>query len=394
MKTVLTGGKIITPYRILEDCCLVIEDGKIQDIVSKDTPVPADEVIDVKGRYISPGFIDLHIHGGGGFDFLDGTLEAVEGVAKTHMRHGTTTLTPTTTSCSIEEMYTLFDAVKLAQKEMKDGPNLPGMHLEGPYVNPARCGAQDASYLRAINKEEICAMLDYVPVCRMSIAPELEGGMEIGRVLRDRGIVTSICHSEAMYDEVIEACENGYSMVTHFYSGNTFLQRRTHRRELGIVETGYLVDELTVECITDGIHLPPELLGYILRFKPWDKITLCTDAVRGVDLPEGTIIKLGSLTRGQDCLIQGGVSMMMHGRSYGGSIATTDRCVRTMVQQAHVPLEAAVRMMSLNPARAMGFNTKGRIAIGMDADLCMFGEDIVVDAVMVGGRMTHNAMNA
>lgn len=394
MKTVIKGGRVITAYRILQDHGLVIEDGKIQEIFSGDYNGTADEVIDVKGRYISPGFVDLHIHGGGGHDYMDGTVEAVIEASKTHMHHGTTSLTPTLTSGPWNEMLTAVDAYMEAKKVIQDGPNLLGMHMEGPYVSMTRSGGQLPQYVRPINLEEIRALLDHCPdIVRMNAAPEEPHGIELGRILRDRGILASIGHADNMYDNVLEACENGYSLITHFYSGCTMLERRTHRRELGMVETGYMLDEMNVELICDGIHLPPEVLKLVFKQKPWHLITLTTDSSRGADLPEGTEIRTGNKNSGKRCIVKGGVSMRWDGLAYGGSVCTTDRCVRTAVQQANVPLVDAVRMMSLNPARLIGAASKGSIAIGKDADLCFFGDDIHVVATMVGGRMLHNQMD-
>lgn len=394
MKTVIKGGRVITAYRILQDHGLVIENGKIQEIFSGDYNGTADEVIDVKGRYISPGFVDLHIHGGCGHDYMDGTVEAVIEASKTHMRHGTTSLTPTLTSGPWNEMLTAVDAYMEAKKVIQDGPNLLGMHMEGPCVSMTRPGGQLPQYVRPINLEEIRALLDHCPdIVRMNAAPEEPHGIELGRILRDRGILASIGHADSMYDNVLEACENGYSLITHFYSGCTMLERRTHRRELGMVETGYMLDEMNVELICDGIHLPPEVLKLVFKQKPWHLITLTTDSSRGADLPEGTEIITGNKYSGKRCIVKGGVSMRWDGLAYGGSVCTTDRCVRTAVQQANVPLVDAARMMSLNPARLIGATSKGSIAIGKDADLCFFGDDIHVVATMVGGRMLHNQMD-
>lgn len=393
MKTVIVNGRIITPYRILDGYGLVVEEGKITDLFQGEYPHPADRVMDVKGMYVSPGFIDTHTHGSGGYDYMDGTVEAVEGAVKTHMRHGTTSIMPTTMTSTLEEIYGALDSYMEAKKQIQNGPNLLGIHLEGPYVSPLRNGGQDKNYLRAIDLNEITEMLDHCPdIRRITAAPEEPNGLALGRLLRDRGILASIGHSDAMYEDVLAACENGYSLVTHYYSGNSTLARKTHRRELGIIETAYLIDNLDVEIICDGIHLPPELLSLILRQKPWNNIILTTDSNRGVDMPEGSEVMLGSKKNGQICYVEGGVAMMWHRKSYGGSIATMDRCVRTLVKQVHIPLEAAVRMASLNPARVFGLKRKGTIAVGMDADLCVFDEDICVSTVMVGGQVTCSAM--
>ena len=393
MKTVLINGRVITPYRELANSGVAVENGKITEVFQGEYTRPADQVIDVKGRYISPGFIDMHTHGGGGADYMDGTVEAVMQAAKTHMAHGTTSIMPTTMTSTMEELYTTLDCVKEARGTMQDGPNILGVHMEGPYVHPDRCGAQDATYLRIPEPEEIRELLDYSPVIRrISAAPELPHGLELGRILRDRGILASICHSSAMYEDALSACENGYTLVTHYYSGNTSLERIKARRTLGMIETAYLIDDLSVELISDGIHLPPELLRLILHGKSMDRIILTTDSMRGAGLPEGLIVKLGSLKNGQDTIIEGGVAMMMHRKSYGGSVCTTDRAVRTLVKMVGISVQDAVRMISLNPARLIGEKTKGIIAPGMDADLCIFDDNITMDGVMVMGNLTVNRL--
>ena len=324
---------------------------------------------------------------------MDGTPEAVINAAKTHMRYGTTSIMPTTMTSSMEELYAALTAYREAARTMKDGPNLLGVHLEGPYVSPARNGAQDPAFLREPTEKEIVALLDDFPeIKRISAAPEVPGGMRLGQIMRERGLLPSIGHSDAMYEKVLEACENGYRLVTHFYSGNSTLARITHRRELGIIETAYLVDDLYVEIIADGIHLPPELLRLILSGKSWNRIILITDSMRGASMPEGSIVKLGSQKNGQDTIIEGGVAMMMHRRSYGGSVCTTDRCVRTMYKQAGLPIEKAVQMITLNPARLLNLRTKGAIAPGMDADLCIFDDDICMAGVMVRGKLLMNKL--
>lgn len=389
MKTVICGGRVITPYRIIQDAGIAVEGGTITEVFEGKYEKSCDKMIDAKGYYISPGFIDLHVHGGGGHDFMDGTPECVIEAAKSHMNYGTTSLTPTTLTCRDDELFRFFDCYEKAKTMMVDGPNLLGIHMEGPYVSHQRSGGQDSGYIKEPSADHYTKVLNRsADIIRISAAPEVPGGMDLGRELRKRGIVASICHSDALYPQVLEACENGYNMVTHFYSGNSTLCRINARRHLGIIESAYLIDDLWVEIISDGIHLPPELLQLILRGKSTDRICLTTDSSRGAGMAEGQTIKLGSLANGQDAIIEGGVSMMMHRRSYGGSVCTTDRCVRTMVKLAGVKMEDAVRMMSLNPARVIGAKNKGIISPGMDADICIFDDNIEIKSVMVGGNIT------
>ena len=391
MKHALINGRVVTPYRVIPLGGVVMEDGRILTVFEGDCRGTAETVTDVDGCYISPGFIDLHTHGGGGHDYMDGTAEAFIGAAKTHMRYGTTALLPTTMTCADEELWRAFACYREAKANMRGGPHLLGLHLEGPYFDQTRHGAQDTRYLKLPEPEHTHKVLEHADsIARISLAPELPGAMALAGALRERGIMASIGHSNARYDEVLEACENGFSLVTHFYSGNTMLSRIDARRVLGIVETAYLIDELAVEIICDGIHLPPELLRLILRQKPHDKICLITDSMRGAGLPEGQTVKLGSLANGQDAILEGGVAWMPHRRSYAGSVCTMDRCVRTLVRSVGVPVEDAVRMASLSPARAIRRYSKGVLAPGMDADICVFDEDIHIQSVYVAGVQTWN----
>jgi len=223
-------------------------------------------------------------------------------------------------------------------------------------------------------------------IVRISLAPELEGGIELGKELKKRGIIASIGHSDANFDVCKEAVEAGFSLITHFYSCCSTIHREGPYRVLGIVEAGYLMDELQIETISDGIHLPPDLLKYIVKFKGVENISLITDSNRGADMPNGAHILLGSLAHGQDCVIHDGVAIMPDFKCFAGSICTTDRCVRTMVQQADVSLVDAIRMMTENPARVLGLSTKGNIKVGYDADLIIFDDDIRISSVYVAGQ--------
>lgn len=387
MRTAIINARVITPYRVLEGCGVLMENGRILSLQERLSPADADEVFDADGLYASPGFIDMHTHGGGGHDFMDGTPEAFDGASKAHLKHGTTSLTPTTLSCSDEELYATVRCYETAKAEMKDGPNLLGLHLEGPYFSPAQAGAQDPKHLRLPDPEHIQSILNAsASIARVSAAAELPGALELGDELRKRGILASIGHSDAYYADVVKAVEHGYSLVTHLYSGMSMLRRIGAWRKLGLVESAYLLDELNVEIIADGCHLPPELLRLIFKLKPLDHICLTTDSMRGAGLPEGSVVKLGSLENGQDVILENGVAMLMDRSAFAGSVCTADRCVRTAHKLAGVPMADAVRMMTANPARLLGARNKGVLAAGYDADLCVFDDDVRIKAVLVGGR--------
>lgn len=392
MKTVFTNGRIILTDRILDGYSVIVEDGVISDVTKGNTA--ADKVVDLGGRYLAPGFIDMHTHGAGGHDFMDGTEEAIKGACMTHLSHGTTSIVPTTLTCLNSELFNFFEVFRKVKADWHEGPNLLGIHLEGPFFNAAQAGAQDPKFLQLPTRENFMPILEAggADIMRISVAVELEGALELGEELKKRGIIAAIGHSDATYAEVAKAVGAGYSFVTHLYSGMSALHRVGPYRVLGVVESAYLFDELGVEIISDGKHLPPELLRLIVKNKGIDNICLITDSMRGAGMPEGSRPKLGSLTNGQETLISDGVAMMPDLKAFAGSVCTTDRCVRTMYKLAGVSLPDAVRMMTANPAKVLGINgSKGAIAKGMDADLVVFDEDINISAVYVGGEPRYAA---
>lgn len=347
-------------------------------------------LIDVGEQYLSPGFIDLHTHGGGGHDFMDGTEECFERAAAAHMRHGTTALLPTTLTSSTEELYRAIDCFKQAQRTGVGGPELLGLHLEGPYFNPKQAGAQDSRYLKSPDPKEYKEILDYGEgaICRWSVAVELEGALELGDLLRERGIIGSIGHSNAELGQVEAAYHHGYRLLTHFYSAMSGIVRKGGFRRLGIIESGYLLDEMDVEIIADGCHLPPELLRMICKLKDNTRISLVTDSMRGAGMPDGSSI-LGSLKDGQKVVIEDGVAKLPDRTAFAGSVATTDRLVRVMCQEAGLEVTQAVRMATENPARVAGVaHRKGRIAPGYDGDLVIFDNKIRVSCVVCKGHVT------
>ena len=392
IKTAFSNGRIILADRILDGYSVTVEDAVISAVTRGNTA--ADKVVDLKGRYLAPGFIDMHTHGAGGHDFMDGTEETIKGACMTHLSHGTTSIVPTTLTCLNSELFEFFEVYRKVKAEWHEGPNLLGIHLEGPFFNAAQAGAQDPKFLQLPTRENFMPILEAggSDIMRISVAVELEGALELGRELKKRGIIAAIGHSDATYAEVAKAVEAGYSFVTHLYSGMSALHRVGPYRVLGVVESAYLFDELGVEIISDGKHLPPELLRLIVKNKGVDNICLITDSMRGAGMPEGSRPKLGSLTNGQETLIRDGVAMMPDLKAFAGSVCTTDRCVRTMYKLAGVSLPDAVRMMTANPAKVLGVNDrKGAIAKGMDADLVVFDDGINISGVYVGGELRYAA---
>jgi N-acetylglucosamine-6-phosphate deacetylase len=389
MRVVLENAVILSPLRKFMGT-VIIQGRTIAEVVegTEYQRQPDDVVIPAAGRYLSPGFIELHTHGAGGHDFLDGSLAAVTAACRTHLAHGTTALLPTTLSSTDEELFENLAVIDQAARLQDGMPEILGTHLEGPYFSPEQNMAQDKRYIKVPRPEEYRNIFAHCPSIRIwSVAPELPGAMEMGRWMQENGIIGSIGHSNAVYEDVLRARENGYSMITHFFNGMSRLTRKEAKMYLGVAESGLCFDDLTVEIIADGCHLPPSLLKLIYRVKGPDRICLVTDSMRaaGTDVSEST---LGSLKNGQRVIIEGGVAYMPGKASFGGSIATADRLIRTMYHQADVPLTEAVKMMTLTPARMLGVDHRiGTIAPGREADLVLFDENISVSLVMIKGKV-------
>ncbi|MEG1524353.1 MAG: N-acetylglucosamine-6-phosphate deacetylase [Clostridia bacterium] len=378
---VVDGGSIM-PGGIL------IENGKIAAILPLDASVVGAEVIEGGGAYASAGFIDSHTHGAGGFDYMDGTVESYVGACRMHLSHGTTTLLPTTLASSFEELRKSVDSFRKAQELLKDEQCLLGMHLEGPYFAMNQKGGQDPRYIKNPDYNEYSQVTEYAngAIYRWSIAPELPGAMEMGDYLTAHGILPTIAHTDATYDDCVEALKHGYTHVTHLYSCTSTITRKSGFRILGVTESAYCLDGLTVELIADGCHLPPELLNMIVKCKGVDKISLVTDSLRPAGLNVQTTI-IGSLEDGRECIVEDGVAKLPDRSAFAGSIATADRLVRTMWKRAGVPLTDTISMMCENPARLLRVDDrKGRLLPGKDADVVLFDEDVNVKSVYYLGR--------
>ena len=386
----LKNGTLITPFRYIRGGTVVLQDGVIVGVHDRDVDVPDAVELDVEGRYVAPGFIDIHVHGGGGHDFMDGTDTAFLKIAELHAQYGTTSLVPTTLTAEKENLLQTLDNYERANQQNERGANFLGIHLEGPYFALSQRGAQDPRYIRNPDPAEYEEILAYSSsITRWSAAPELAGAIPFGRRLREKGILAAIAHTDAVYDEVLEAYENGYTLATHLYSAMSGVTRRNAFRYAGAIESALLLD-MDVEIITDGIHLPPPLLKLVYKIKGADRTALITDAMRAAGMPEGNSI-LGSLTNGLPVLVEDGVAKLPDRSSFAGSVATTNQLVRNMVQLADVSLLDAVRMASTTPARLMGVESrKGSLVAGKDADLVVFDENIAVDTTIIRGNLVYS----
>jgi N-acetylglucosamine-6-phosphate deacetylase len=295
---------------------------------------------------------------------------------------------PTTLTGSAEDIIKTLATYEQALPQNDAGAQFMGVHLEGPYFAMNQRGAQDPRYIRDPDPEEY----EYIAskskhIKRWSAAPELNGAIPFARFLRSRGILASLAHTDAVYEEVIDAFENGYTLATHLYSAMSGVTRRNAYRYAGVIESAFLIDEMDVEVIADGVHLPAPLLKLIFKIKGANKIALITDAMRAAGMPPGESV-IGNLHTGLKVIVEDGVSKMPDRSSFAGSVATADRLVRTMIRMAGVSLSEAIQMMTLTPARIMNIaDRKGSLETGKDADIVIFDENISIDTTMVKGKV-------
>ncbi len=386
----INNGRIITPGGIIPNGSVLVKDGKILAVEASDLNISDITTLDAKGQYISPGFIDIHVHGGGGYDFMDNTKEAFLEIAKLHARFGTTSMYPTTLTGPTEDIIKTLEVYENANPFNTEGSEMMGLHLEGPYFAMNQRGAQDPRYIRDPNPEEY----EYIvskskSIKRWSAAPELKGAITFAKYLRANGILVSLAHTDAIYEEVIEGFENGYELATHMYSGMSGVTRRHAFRYAGVIESVFLIDEMNVEVIADGIHLPAPLLKLIFKIKGPGKIALVTDAMRAAGLPRGESV-IGNKHTGIKVIVEDGVAKLPDRSSFAGSVATADRLVRTMIQLAGVSLADSIRMITETPAAIMNISErKGSLAVGKDADIVLFDENISVGTTMIKGNIVY-----
>lgn len=393
MKQLIAHARLVLVDRVLEDGWLSCEDGRITGFGDGVPPAGSfEKTLDAGGGVLAPGFIDQHLHGGGGADFRDGDEDAYYTALRTHLLGGTTTLLPTLSSDAMDIMERgLSGYAQVAPKLATTGdfPHLAGVHMEGPYFSQAQKGAQTGAYLHDPDPAEYEALLNRYPfIKKWSVACELPGALDMAQRLVPRGVMMSVGHSDASYDQVAQAFSAGYRCVTHLYSGCSLVHRVGPYRHGGVVEAGLLLPGLDVEVIADGHHLPPELLRLILHCKGPDRVALITDCIRGGGVPAAPGQRFfDDKEKTREVLVENGVGIMPDRKSFAGSVATTAQLVRTMHRQAGVSLPMAVQMASLTPARMLGLDGEtGSLATGKRADLVLLDEQLEVQAVAVAGH--------
>lgn len=381
----IINGRILTPQGWIEGGSVVIEDNKIKAVENCSLPVVGAEIIDAKGCSVVPGGIEMHVHGGGGRDFMEGSEEAFRVAINAHMKHGTTSIFPTLSSSTVPMIEA---ACKTCDKLMAE-ENSPvlGLHLEGPYFNPAQAGAQIPEWIKAPVAEEYEPLLEtYKCLKRWDEAPELPGSVEFITACRKHGVLPSIGHTRAKYEEVVAAHDAGMTHATHFYNAMPVVYKNREFKVPGTVESILAEKDMTVEVIADGIHVPPVMLRMVYQIKGVERTALITDSL-------ACAATEGDAAFDPRVILEDGVCKLADRSALAGSIATMDRLIRTCVQMANIPLEDACRMASETPAKIMGvYDRKGSIETGKDADIMMFDEDLKLTYVMQMGREVTNEL--
>jgi len=341
-------------------------------------------LIDAEERTLLPGFIDVHVHGGAGSEAMDATPAALNTMSAFYAKHGVTSFLATTWTDSRERIQAALENIAALRGTRMDGAALIGAHVEGPFLNPARCGAQSTTYIRRAGREEALAFLDTGVVKLMALAPEYPENHWLIRECAQRGIAVSAAHTAANYTEMCAAVEMGLRQTTHTYNAMTGL----HHREPGTLGAALVLSELRCELIADNIHVHPAAMKLVWLAKGKDGVILITDAIRGAGMPDGDYpIDDRIIT------IKDGAVRLPDG-TLAGSALTFDHALRNFMAATGEPLERVWQTSSLNAARSIGVaDRKGSIEIGKDADLILVDEHINVLMTMVEGRIVFGGDN-
>ena len=382
MLTQIINAKILTPQGWLKDGSVLMRDNKILEVTNCDLAVIGAELIDAKGMYVVPGGVEIHCHGGGGGDFMEGTEEAFRTAINAHMKHGTTSIFPTLSSSTVPMIEAAAETCTRLMAE-PDSPVL-GLHLEGHYLNMKMAGGQMPENIKDPDPKEYIPIVEkWGCIKRWDAAPELPGAMQFGKYITGKGILASVAHTQAEYEDIRAAWESGYSHATHFYNAMPGFHKRREYKYEGTVESIYLIDDMTVEVVADGIHVPPTILRLIYKIKGVERACVITDAL-------ACAASESNVAFDPRVIIEDGVCKLADRSALAGSVATMDRLIRTLVQKAEIPLEDAVRMASETPSRIMGvYDRKGSLQKGKDADILILDQDLNIRAVWAMGKLVE-----
>ena len=373
----IKSDKIIVGEKLF-DGYVYVANGKMTEITKQDKPT--EKEYDYTGKYVSAGFIDMHTHGAGGYAFMNSSVDDVIKGCDYHLQHGTTSIVPT---ISAGEFATMKQAViNIHKAKGKTKGNILGAHLEGPYLSPKQAGAQCPVFITPPIKADYESLIEEYgeSITRWTYAPENDENGAFCKYLTEHNIIASAGHTDAKYQDMQVAIENGCNLITHLYSCTSTVTRDHGFRSLGVIESAYLRDELYVEIIADGKHLPPDLIKMIIKIKGTDKVALITDSleIAGTDITEGVM-------SGTEFIVEDGVCKLKDRSAFAGSVATADRLIQTLVNECGYEIPTAVKMLTEIPAKILKLN-KGRLAKGCDADLVIFDENIKIIDVFVDGK--------
>ncbi|MEO8045080.1 MAG: N-acetylglucosamine-6-phosphate deacetylase [Spartobacteria bacterium] len=375
---IFTNGRLIFPDRIADGLSLRTEGGRIVEIGAL-APAAGEEVVDLAGDFLAPGFIDLHVHGAVGRDTMEGTAEAFRAICDYHAAGGTTSLLLTTVTAPMEEIVRVVRAI---ESETGKIPQLLGAHVEGPFISPEKHGAQRTDFIVEPRAELVAALLEHPEaIKRVTLAPEVTGALDLITCLTKSGIASSGGHSNAWEEEARAGFEAGMRQVTHTFNCMSSLRRRQGERVAGLLEFALSEPEIFCELIADGHHVGTTLMRMLYRAKGAEGIYLVTDATAGAGLPNESRFELG----GAECLVRDGACWMANGSALAGSASRMIDLVRRMVREVGIPVHEAVRMATETPARAMAWQGKGVLAEGMDADFVLLSPELEVQRVFFRG---------
>jgi len=382
----IENGTVYTPTRAISDGVVLVDRSRIHAVGKRgEVHVPAEiDRLDVGGGVVAPGLIDMHVHGVGGYGPLDGSVANLHMMALLLTRHGVTSFAPTFGSAPLDAILRGLEDAHEARRTQKVGAQILGVHMEGPYMNPAERGAMPLSTLRLPEPEEYARFLSYADdIAEMTLAPELPGAVELIQALRKRGILAAAGHSIAIDSELERAVEAGLSHATHLFCNMGTLRRVNIRRVAGMVESVLLDDRITAEIITDGYHIAPSLMKLALKVKGPERLAIVTDGSHLTGMPPGRYTAFG-----REVIVEDNITYVSDRSAYAGSVATMDRCLRCAIESMDLPLPVALRMASLTPATILGVaDRKGSLEPGKDADIVIFDSSLHVKYTLVGGRI-------
>lgn len=380
----LVNGRVVLPDKVVAGKAVVVEGVTIAGIVDVGELGNEVERVDVNGRFITPGLIDIHTHGALGHTFNEPTAAAFGTITAENARRGVTGLLATTSTAPIPDLVASLEFAREWMSAARDGAQVLGVHVEGPYFNIAQAGAQDPANVRNPDDGTVDQLLAYHDVIRQfTYAPELPGAVELTRRLVELGIVAAAGHSSAKEAEVAATIEAGLHHIIHIWSAQSTTVREGPWRKPGLLEVSLAYDNLTVEMITDNKHLPPTLMKLAYKCVGPDRLCIISDATSGAGLPEGSRFRMGEM----EYEVHDGVGMMFDRSCFAGSSTLLNEMIPVLTGPVDVPLPEAVRMASLTPARVIGVaDRKGSLEAGKDADIAIFNEDFTAWQVLINGR--------